>query len=287
MPSTLFQALGALACAVTFASPALAAGGEGADERGLPTSTLDLSYNLYVGGITLGKVGMSAQLQGADYKATSTLETKGVVNAFWQAKIETSSNGTIGEDRVQPSLYDSFSVRRTGQRQEVTLTFNSDGPKSVYSNPPYEQDKYPVSETLKKRALDPLSAVLYLTTSFQANQNKPCGVVAPVFDGRRRYNVALSFVKRTDVHMDNGLYQGPALVCQIHYDEVAGYKQKILEEGQKLPNIYAWVAAFQSTSDPGRHYLVPLRIWAETAYGIAVAVASEVKLDGSDVHGAS
>ena len=59
------------------------------------------------------------------------------------------------------------------------------------------------------------------------NQQKPCGAVAPVFDGRRRYDVALSYVKKTDVQMDNGLYQGPVLVCQIHYDQIAGYNRSV------------------------------------------------------------
>ena len=32
--------------------------------------------------------------------------------------------------------------------------------------------------------------------------------------------------------------------------------------------------------DPKRTYLLPVRVWAETDYGIVVALASQVKLDG-------
>lgn len=261
--------------------PVLAVGGEDSGDPKAPVSTLDLNLDLFVGGISLGHAGMSARVQGKDYKAVSTLQTSGIVNAFWQSKIETSSSGTLGDGAVHPSLYDSFSQYRSAERRQVTLTFGPDGPLSVQAVPAYPQTAFDVPESQKRRALDPLSAMIFLVNSVPASGQKPCETVAPVFDGRRRYDVAFSYVKKTDVTMDNGLYSGPAFVCQIHYSQVAGYQQTVVKKGQKLPDIYAWVAAIQSTSDPARRYMVPLRVWAETEYGIVVALASQLKLDGA------
>src|SRR5712675_1904456 len=109
MKTAHYGVIGLLAASLAYTAPALSVGGEGPQDSGGPASTFDLGYDLYVGGISLGKVAMSARFQGADYKAISTLETKGIVNAFWQAKIEASSNGILGGGRVRPSLYDSFS----------------------------------------------------------------------------------------------------------------------------------------------------------------------------------
>lgn len=271
---------GALAL-ILLSGPGYSAGGEDTAPAG-PTSTLVLDYGLYAGGIPFGHASMTARLDGDVYKASSTLETEGIVNKFWQSKIETSSNGVLDENRVQPSVYDSFATRRQGHRQEVTLKFNPDGPESLYANPPYHVDRYPVPADKKRHALDPLSAVVFLTTSYRANEKKPCGVVAPVFDGRRRYDIAFSFVKKANVDMDNGLYKGPALVCQVEYRQVAGYQQRIVAHGHKMPKIYAWVASFQSTTDPNRHYMVPLRLWADTDFGLITAVAQRIKLDGAD-----
>jgi len=92
-----FGLIAALPLALSLSQPVQGAGGEGTDDS--PASTLDLSYDLYVGGISLGKVGMSARFQGEDYKAISTLETKGIVNAFWQSKIEASSSGLLNNGR--------------------------------------------------------------------------------------------------------------------------------------------------------------------------------------------
>ena len=282
--SVRYGQMGLVLASLVFASLALSppvqgAGGETVD-RTTPTSTLELSYDLYVGGISLGKVAMSARFQGTDYKAISTLETAGIVNAFWKSKIQAASNGLLERGDVRPALYDSYSQDRKDERRQVTLTFGPEGPKSLFSDPPYPEARYPVSEDLQRRTLDPLSAAVYLTNSASAENAKPCETVAPVFDGRRRYDVALRFVRKADVRMDNGLYRGPVSVCQVRYTQIAGYQQTVIEQGKKLPDIFAWVAPAQSRLDPGRQFMLPLRVWAETEYGIVVALASSAKVDG-------
>jgi hypothetical protein len=284
MKTTQYGVIGLMLAGLIYAAPALGVGGEAPDQG--PASTLDLGYDLYVGGISLGKVSMSARFQGSDYKAISTLETKGIVNAFWQAKIEAASNGLVSDGRVQPSLYDSFSQNRSAPRRHATLTFGPEGPKSLLSDPPYEDNRYPVSDGQRKKTLDPLSAAVFLTSNARLAPEKPCDALAPVFDGRRRYDVAFSFVKKIDVHMDNGLYSGPALVCAIHYNQIAGYQQSVIDQNKKFPKMYAWVVAAKSNADPKRTYMIPVRVWAETDYGIVVALASQVKLDGQSLsHG--
>lgn len=281
MKNAPFNFLGACCAGLLLAVPAFGAGGEDNAGDGSPASTLDLTYDLYVGGIPLGKVAMSSRFEGSDYKAISSLETKGIVNAFWQAKIETAVSGSAEPDKLQPTLYDSFSQNHSVQRQHATVMFGPDGPRAVTSDPPYRSNKYPVTDEQKKGTLDPLSAAVYLTGGMaSAGQNRPCQATAPVFDGRRRYNVVSSFVKNTHVRMDNGLYSGPAMVCEIHYNEIAGYKQSIIEQNKKMPKMYAWVVTVPSNSDPNRHYAIPIRLWAVTEYGVVAAVASQAKLDG-------
>jgi hypothetical protein len=281
MMSAIFKISAPLFATLLFATPALSAGGEDVDRSGAPVSTLDLSYALYVGGVPLGKVAMSTRFQGRDYKAISTLETLGVVNTFWQSKIETSANGTLASGTVRPSLYDSFSQNRRAERRQVTLSFGPDGPKSVYSDPPYPETRYVVSESARKNALDPLSGAVLLIAASAGTGKDPCKAQAPIFDGRRRYDVSTQFVRKIAIRMTNGLYNGPGLVCQLHYNQIAGYQQTLADQGKTLPNIYVWVAPVNSTADPSRHYMLPLRIWAETDFGIVVALANEAKLDGA------
>ena len=270
----------ALPLALTLTEPVQGAGGEGPDDAAGPASTLDLAYDLYVGGISLGKVGMSARFQGEDYKAISSIENKGIVNAFWQSKIEASSSGLLNNGRIQPSLYDTFSQYRSTPRRHATMTFTPEGPKNLVSDPPYGENRYPVTEEQRRQTLDPMSAAVFLTASAVAKGSKPCDAKAPIFDGRRRYDVTFNYVKKTDVHMDNGLYNGAALVCEIHYNQIAGYQQSVIDQNKHFPKMYAWVVPTRSSVDPNRYYMVPIRVWAETDYGIVVALASQAKLDG-------
>jgi len=277
--------LSALLFAVAaYSGPAFSAGGEAADTVSGDTSTLDLTWNLYVGGVPMGTAAMTARIEGNTYRASSRLETQGIVNRFWQSKIETASHGKIGDGRVQPTTYDSFQARQSGRRQEVTLSFDENGPIGIVANPPYNLGRAPpLTEADTKNSLDPLSSVLFLTTSAKANDEKPCGVTAPVYDGRRRYDVAFSFVRKQNVRMDNGLYSGPALICEVEYRQVAGYQQRIVERGMQMPKIYAWVAEVPSSSSPGRRYMIPVRFWADTEFGLITAVSSQVRIDGVDL----
>jgi hypothetical protein len=286
MKSMRAGAVGIILAALTLSPPVFGAGGETTDHS-TPTSTLDLSFDLYVGGIPLGKVAMTARFQGTDYKAISTLETAGIVNAFWQSKIQASSNGLLERGAVRPALYDSYSRNRKDERRQVTLTFGPEGPRSLYSDPPYPETRYTVSEDQQKNTLDPLSAAIFLTNSGNGQNAKPCEAVAPVFDGRRRYDVSLRFVRKAEVRMDNGLYRGPVSVCQVQYKQIAGYQQELIDQSKKLPNMFAWVTPIRSRLDPSRQYMLPLRVWAETEYGVVVALASSAKVDGVALAGSN
>jgi hypothetical protein len=258
---------------------AWAAGGEGGGNTA-PASQLNLAMTLYAGGITLGKVDMDATIRGGEYHVVSNLETSGVVNAFWQAQIQATSNGKIGDKMFEPALYDSFDTNHSGKRQEVSLTYEGGAPVRMYANPKFPTNGYDVKPEQQKATFDPLSAVIYIASGVGATTGNPCGVIAPVFDGRRRYNIEMTKVKDDVRKMDNGLYSGHVLVCELKYRQIAGFKPKIIKENESFPKINAWVATFPSAV-AGRSYVIPLRVWAETPYGVVAAVATALKIDGA------
>jgi Protein of unknown function (DUF3108) len=260
-------------------SAALAAGGQSADVPTGPASQLTLAMTLYAGGVTLGKVDMDATIRGSDYHVVSNLETSGIVNAFWQAQIQATSNGKIADKTLKPALYDSFDTNHSGKKQEVSLTWEGDAPPRMYANPKFQSNSYEVKPDQQKGTVDPLSGVVLITSGVAAAADNPCGVVAPIFDGRRRYNIELTKVKDTTIKMDNGLYKGKGFLCEMKYHQLAGFKPKIIKDNESFPKINAWIATFPSAI-AGRSYVVPLRVWADTQYGVVAAVATSLKVDG-------
>jgi len=281
---TAFAILAIMGFALAGASSAWAAGGEGADPgASTPASTLEIAYKIYVGGVALGKTDMRARFQNGEYRVNSRLETGGIVNMFWKAKIEASSSGRMDGTTFYPLVYDSYTDDHKDKNQQVSLTFNPQGPIGLFADPAYNTSKYPVSDEEKKATADPMSAAIYLIAGVSADASAPCGRVARVFDGRRRYDVAFAHEGERNVDMDNGVYSGRALVCKIDYRQVAGFKPKIIKEGESFPDVFAWVAEMKSRADPKLRYLVPLRIWAQSPYGVVVALLDKVQLDGTSL----
>ena len=186
---TLRFLLSAALFPLILSAPALAAGGAGSDSTG-PASHLQAALTIYAGGITLGKMDMDATVRGGDYHVVSNLETSGVVNAFWQAEIQATSSGKVAAKSFSPALYDSFDINRTGKKQEVSLTYENGAPR-LYADPVYSTTGYEVKPDDQKNTLDPLSAVTFIVSGV-ADPANPCALTAPVFDGRRRYNIEMT-----------------------------------------------------------------------------------------------
>ena len=262
-------------CAI--APPAFGAGGAaGADIAAPPDSRLEVAMGLYAQGVSLGKVDLDASVRGSEYHVVSHLETGGVVNAFWKSTIQATSSGSIAARSVTPVLYDSFTIRRDGTKQQVSLTYADKAPK-LFAEPAYATTGYEVSPDEQKNTFDPLSAVMSIVSGGLAQSSNGCNLTAPVFDGRRRYNIEMNKVRDVDIKLDNGLYQGKAMLCQLHYKQIAGYRPSLLRNKDAYPVVNAWMVPFKSGS---RDYLVPLKIWADTSFGPITGVATSLKLDG-------
>lgn len=254
--------ISALGLSVFLTWPALAASGTG--------STLKIAYTISFWGIPFGHTDLDTTFHNRIYRTHSSFETSGLVSVFWRSKIDAASNGYYSANAISPHVYDSYSRRSASKKQRVKLTFEK-GTPVLFANPKYSTTKYPVTEKQKREGLDPMSAIAAVVTGVTADAKNPCGTVAPVFDGRRRYNIEFTYVRDVLKKLDNGLYAGTAHLCQIHYRQIAGFKQKILDEGKKIPPIYALFADVPAQNAPNGHYIVALRVWAKTEWGTVSA----------------
>ncbi len=262
------MALLAGAPAFIWAAPGWAAGGAGGETPAPPASRLEMAMTLYAGGITMGQMDIDATFRGGEYHAVSNMHTSGVINAFWQAQIQATSSGKLVARNFAPILYDSYDTGRSGKRQQVSLNFESGAPK-LYANPAYATTGYDVKPDDIKNTLDPLSAVAFIFS----------GITAPVFDGRRRYDIEMTRIKDLDIRLDNGLYQSKAVQCDVRYRQLAGFRPKVLKDNESFPLIHAWFIRVPS-GVTGRDYTLPVRVWADTKYGTLTMLAASLKVDG-------
>jgi len=265
--------------ALAWSLPAFAAGGAGGEGPSQPGSRLEVAMTLYAGGITMGQMSLDATLRASEYHTVSTLQTSGVINAFWQSEIQATSSGKLGAKTFIPGLYDSFYTGRAGKKQEVSLTYEHDAPPRLYADPVYSTTGFEVKPDDTKNTLDPLSAITLIFSGVAAQTGNVCALTAPVFDGRRRYDIEITKVREVDVRLDSGLYQGKGVQCDLHYRQIAGFRPRVLKQNEQFPVIHAWFVTLPSAV-AGRDYSVPVRIWADTKYGVLAILANSVKVDG-------
>jgi len=251
-------------------------------QAGGASSTIQLVWQVYLGGINLGNIGIKSSFTGNTYSAVSRLKTAGVVNSFYEAVIDATSMGTVGGNALQPQKYDS-NTNNEKQNQKVALEYKASGIE-LFSDPPYNVHKYPVTEEQKRGTIDPLSGLVFALSGVSHSPDKPCGETVRVFDGRRRYDVVLSYSGQDKVKTDGG-YSGPAIKCTVIYKQLAGFKPNI-NKGKPLPVITAWFASMESASNgPVKKFMVPVKIMTETPYGVALAHARKITIDGTQKSG--
>ena len=230
------------------------------------TTTAAVRYEFTFAGIPFGWTRYEGTFGPAGYTARASFQTSGLVSVFWQAAIEASAAGRLNAHALDPDWYDSLYRRGSGRQQRVKIEFGQGEPKTL-AEPAYDTTTYPVTAAQKREADDPMSALALIATGLTATSKDLCGTVAPVFDGKRRYDLAFTYVKDVPVKFRGGLFTGTAHLCQVQYRQIAGYKQKILKEGQQWPSIYCWMAEIPHPSSPTGRYLVVLKLWANTKWG--------------------
>jgi hypothetical protein len=241
---------------------------QSAGQTGQP-GTASLAYSIAFWSIPFGQTNYEAHFGNGGYTVSSHFETSGIVSLFWQAIIDASASGRVTGGALAPAKYDSFYRRGSSRNERVTVTFDRSGATTV-ADPPYDTSKYPVSDAEKREALDPMSAITLVLAGVTANHANRCGTVAPVFDGRRRYNIEFVYERDETVNL-GALYNGAAHLCRLYYKQIAGFKPKILKEGAAFPPIYADFAEIPSAGAPYRRYVVPLKLWAHVNWGTVSA----------------
>jgi hypothetical protein len=148
----------------------------------------------------------------------------------------------------------------------------------LFAEPAYNTAQWPVKPEEQRNTFDPLSAVMSIVSGALAQNGNACNLTAPVFDGRRRYNVEMKKIRDIDIKLDNGVFQGKGMLCQLRYVQVAGFRPTVLRDKDRYPLINVWMTTVKGGT---RDYTVPVRVWAETSYGVIAAVVTNLKVDGN------
>jgi hypothetical protein len=225
---------------------------------------LKAHYTISMTGVTIGEIVWLVDIGDTLYTTTASGKASGVLSMLVNGEGSVEAQGSIAADRLNPSSYTSTITDEDGTIK-LQMTF-ADGiaSETITPQPPAHADRVPVTDANRRGAADPLSAVLISTKlGGGVMAAADCNRTLKIFDGRRRYNLALSYNRMDKVAIERG-YSGPILVCGVVLQPIAGYRADSVTvkyiAGRR--NMELWFAPIAGTS-----IMAPLRVLMPTLIG--------------------
>lgn len=244
-----------LYAALVFAGPAVAA-----------DDTVRLAYDAYLGPFYVLSAEADLDLSGDRYKVVTRAKSQGVASWFFEWRSEARTEGDLSAGKLQPNRHEVDGQWR-GEIRKVRLaypdSFGQGEPVKFDVSPrPDGDERDPVPPPLTKDTIDPLSATL--TMLMKLAQGERCEGAFRVFDGRRRYDMAVSSGGKTVLpQIHSSVFAGAAQSCNFQLKRIVGFWKKRDEEPRRrVTEPTLWVASPMTTVPP-----VPVRFTADTGFG--------------------
>jgi hypothetical protein len=254
-----------IAVAAWFAGAAL-------DDGAYAQTKLSAGYTISLLGITVGKGTWELDINNNQYLENATGRISGVASKLISGEGSASTHGTLVGNHAQPAAFDA-DVKTDAEIDNIKMVFDATGITDLVVEPPLpiapKIDRVPITEADRKGVLDPLSSLLIIADSDDVLKPQACVSRIPVFDGRRRYDIALSFKRMDNVKADTG-YQGPVVICSIHVTPIAGHRV-----GGSIAQLLIKSDAMEVALAPlpGTRILAPFQAAIATAVGTLWIVA--------------
>lgn len=229
---------------------------------------LDAGYAISFMGITVGKASWRASITSYDYVAAASGQASGIVKVVASGEGAASAHGKVRDGHLLPSSYTSSVVR--DERIEIRMALEAGAVTELKAQtPPRTPERVPVDDIHKAGIVDPLSALLVATE--EGLTSDACRRTLPVFDGRHRYDLKLDFKRMDNVKAERG-YAGPAVVCSVRLQLIAGHRSNstlanFLAGGREIE---LWLAPIYGTL-----VLAPFRVSVASMIGNLVIQAKE------------
>ena len=228
------------------------------------------SYSVSIAGLPIGQFNLDGTFNDRAYRLDGNGGMTGFGRLVSSGRGTAQSHGTFAAGRVLPARY---AYQETGHKDvSISMDMSHGEVRRLSVAPPVEPhwERIPVTEAHKRGILDPMSGLLYQAKSTAALLSPAvCGRSVPIFDGRQRFDIELSYAGTREVRTPRG-YQGPVVVCRAAYRPIAGHRptKKEVRQMQANPNMEVWFAPVDGT-----RVLLPYRVAIRTSLGDAVAEA--------------
>lgn len=239
-------------------------------------SKVTATYKLSFAGFGVGDYRFNAQFDKNGYAATGHTKVSALFGTFkWVGDF--SGSGALDAAGIRPSAF-QMSYKTKKKVTSVKLGFTGPGVTSIALVP----QRPPSPEVIKlkpenlQNVFDPMAAMIAVSDAKPADA---CNRTLPVFDGKVRYDLRLSFKGHEQVKGRNPSGQPKELVvCRVKYVPIAGHKPKDFED--------PWIdynnieIALRAVPKVGIY--VPYRVTVPSSLGNAVMTADTINITAAN-----
>jgi hypothetical protein len=229
-------------------------------------------YEVQFNGFNVGTFEFSSTAEGTNYTLAGNASLSALAGLFkWQG--QTRSAGKITAETIKPASF-AMDYKGTSKSGSTRMAFADDTVTSVLHDPP-PKDKpgiVPVTPAHLKGVLDPMTAIMTLSRGTSAN---PCGRRLPIYDGKQRFDLMLTYRGQMEVAEARPSGQpGLAHVCRVRYVPIAGHK--IDQETRYMTGNNQIEIALRPI--PSANVFVPYDVKIPTMAGSARLVAKKITI---------
>lgn len=234
---------------------------------------LEAKYEASLAGIPVGRGAWAIEIADEQYSAKASGGSSGLMNAFVGGSGSGSAQGRILAGAMSPQAY-TVTTTSSKKSETVRLTLSGGAVKEtrIEPEPPVDANRIAATDAHRRNVLDPMTgSLLRAPGAGDPIAAETCRTTIPIFDGRMRYDLKLDFKRIETIRADRG-YHGPALVCAVYFEPIAGYipGRSAIKYLASQRNMEAWFAPIAGT-----RVLAPYRVTIPTPLGTAMLEATQ------------
>jgi hypothetical protein len=236
----------------------------------LAQGRLKATYTISMTGVSIGQIVWLVDINEKRYVTSAHGKASGVLSVLVNGEGSVVTHGVIADDRMAPAYFTSRISDDEGN-SDLRMTFEDGAVKDVIGPPPPPAKRIAVTEADRRGVSDPLTAMLIPAhAGGDALASSNCARVLPIFDGQRRYNLALSFKRIDKIALKRG-FPGLVLVCGVILQPIAGYRadSMLVKYVAGRRDLELWFAPIVGTS-----FIAPIRVLLPTLIG-TLEIAAE------------
>ena len=230
-------------------------------------------YTLSMTGVGIGQIAWLVAIGEQRYTTSANGKASGVLSVLVNGEGSVDVRGVMTEGHVLPRFFTSKIIDDEGN-SELRMTFEDGVVKELSGSAPQPSaDRVPISDADRRGVIDPLCAML-IPANGEPLQATNCNHVLQIFDGRRRYDLALAY-KRVDKIVLDRSFSGIVLVCSVVLKPIAGYRadSMLVKYVAGRRDMELWFAPVSGTS-----VMAPIRVSMPTLIGTL-----EIQADQFDI----